>query len=223
MADTTVQTSSDMFDEIHDTLEEFSLTLPEYQNDLDKTIENLPIYAKSVALTMIKRLENGTVVHERSSDYYVGTDTVRGVCYLAMKNVMMIDIDTQSQKFLDKLDTYEDLFEVYSTRKGYHAFCVSKHYEHRDLFSYAELMLNLESDYFYVAYSYVKGWCVRLNYKEDEVNAGECLYKFIGMYGKKDSIVNAECSAMVKKHIELADKWCKISEPVRILPDINYE
>ena len=180
-----------------------------YVHNISKTLENVPHYASNIAQRMIDRKnEDSQIVLKDADNYYIAHNTLNDMIYMNMKNVLMIDIDLQDINILEKFKECDEIFEVYKTRSGYHAFCVSKTFDHKDIDSYAEMVYSLNSDYFYIVFCYVKGWCVRLNLKDNE--KGASIYEYVGRFGgvsQKHAI--EECADIVNLHIEMSKLYIK--------------
>ncbi|GAH03571.1 unnamed protein product, partial [marine sediment metagenome] len=138
-------------------------------------------------------------------DFYVACDMMTNTYYICYKYLMMIDVDFYKLTDIDDeknniISQFEhdinNCWKLYSTRNGIHAFLVSKKIDYHSDES-VELMLSFtrnihtelkndanndekESeklcDFYYVLYSYLRGYCVRLNRKKDEEKLE---YKFI--------------------------------------------
>jgi hypothetical protein len=53
---------------------------------------------------------------------------------------------------------------IYKTFNGYHAYCVSKCYSHKN-YRTLQLMYDLKCDEIYISFCYEYGYCVRLSNK----------------------------------------------------------
>ena len=87
---------------------------------------------------------------------------------------MMIDIDGEDnvRESLVKLQNYcskhsDYLFFIYESRNGIHIFCMSHEKDYTNL-NHIKFMLDMKCDFFYSLYAHIRGWCVRLNKKENE-------------------------------------------------------
>ena len=147
---------------------------------------------------MIKYLSKGLIpliqkpqqlIHD-DTDYYTAIDMYTGTYYACFRNLLMLDIDykteqfeTQSQilNFLDKFAKERDLIMmVYSSAHGVHAFLVDNERDFKDESS-LQLMLDAGVDFYYIVYSYLRGWSVRLNKKERDDT--EQIYTYIKCIG----------------------------------------
>lgn len=149
-------------------------------------------------------------------DYYVARDIFTNTVYICYRDLLMLDIDIYKAPYTDILELLggtEYLFDVYKTRNGYHAFCVSNTFEYNTRAT-VEFMNNMGSDFFYNFYSYLRGCCVRLNRKmreyfemmsyEDRSQA-PMIYHYIGTFGR--GIPNERLVQLVKLHYEYVKRY----------------
>ena len=125
-------------------------------------------------------------------DYYVAVDLFTNTYYICYRDVMMIDVDrykSPSQKSTETCDTLENIktklsaypdlfFRIYASRNGYHIFVINKSMDYKSDES-IRLMSDLGCDFYYMVYSYLRGWSVRLNKKKGEENTDN-LYTWVG-------------------------------------------
>jgi hypothetical protein len=121
-------------------------------------------------------------------DYYVAIDMYTNTYYICYRDLMMIDIDRYKSKdetidVLDdiktKLSKYPELFfRIFSSRNGYHIFVLNRSMDYKSDES-IRLMYELGCDFYYIVYSYLRGWSVRLNKKKGEETVDN-LYSWIG-------------------------------------------
>lgn len=172
------------------------------------TLEN--IIQKSRGL--IHAIKNPQKLIETTEDYYVAIDMLTDYIYICFKNMMVFDIDTTKYYTLD--DTFiinhfskkHQCYRIFKTRNGYHVFCISQEYNYRDLNS-AKLMLENFTDYYYIVFSYIRGWCVRLNRKEYEKS--RVIYKDLGVHGQ--GTVSKKLLEYTDYHIELTKRFISTS------------
>lgn len=123
------------------------------------------------------------------NDYYVAVDLFTNTYYMCYRDVMMIDIDRYKTNGELPVDTLEDIkiklskhpklfFRIYSSRNGYHIFVINKSMNYKSDES-IRLMSELGCDFYYIVYSYLRGWSVRLNKKKGEENI-DTLYTWVG-------------------------------------------
>ena len=119
-------------------------------------------------------------------DYYVAIDLVTNTYYICYRNLLMIDIDRYKQEGIDdaladirsKLTNYPQYaFRIYESRNGYHLFVLNQGFD-RKSDEAIRLMYEVGCDFFYIVYSYLRGWSVRLNRKQGEDS--ENLYTWVG-------------------------------------------
>lgn len=110
------------------------------------------------------------------NDYYLALDTYSKTYYVCYRQLLMIDMDfgkdgefKSREDYLVFLENYcqshpELLLEVYKTRNGIHCFVLNKKHDFtKD--SSLQLMLDLKCDFYYIVYSSIRGWSVRVNRK----------------------------------------------------------
>jgi hypothetical protein len=155
------------------------------------------------------------IVLDSQCDYYVARDILTNTVYICFRDLLVMDID------LDKLDgrfEEEDIvshfasiaghaFDIYKSRKGYHVFCVSHKYKYNEEET-VQLQLENFSDYYYTVYSYVRGFCVRLNRKMDEyfsTGKHKLIYTFVRRVGH--GIPLESQIKLVELHLELVKQF----------------
>jgi hypothetical protein len=147
---------------------------------VDDVIHMAPIFVHGVKRqqTLIKS----------SNDYYIARDQLTNTVYICYKHLLTIDIDnpdlhldTIKKKLLDIPET----FRIYRSKRGYHIYCTSREFDYRSKHS-AEFMLDNFCDPYYCVYSYIRGYCTRLNNKFD--CEGMQIYEYIGRVGVADEI-----------------------------------
>lgn len=144
-------------------------------------------------------------------DYYFAIDLITHTHYICYKHLMIIDIDigknekTQNiDDYLNFLDDYikqnnDFIADIYKSRKGLHIFILHQEYDFNQDNS-IELMLKLGADFYYIIYSNIRGWSVRLNPKrEDSIP----IYTFFKRIGNGKPIDRLE--KLVKLHIEFTE------------------
>lgn len=164
-------------------------------------------------------------------DFYVACDMMTNTYYICYKYLMMIDIDFYKLTDIDNekdniITQFENdtnnCWKLYSTRNGIHAFLVSKKIDYHSDES-IELMLSFtrnihtelkndtinESeklcDFYYVLYSYLRGYSVRLNRKKDEEKLEYKFIKYIGNTNKKEDTLDK----LTNLHIEYISLFVK--------------
>jgi len=122
-----------------------------------------------------------------NDDYYIAIDLFTNTYYICYRDLIMIDIDRyKSDKTADtledikqRLSKHPELFSrIYASRNGYHIFILNKAMDYKSNDS-IRLMSELCCDFYYMVYSYIRGWCVRLNKKKGEEN-NDILYTWVG-------------------------------------------
>lgn len=176
--------------------------------------ENKELF-KEVSQSLIKyMLKPQQLIHDEQ-DYYIAQDMTTNTFYICYKNLMMIDIDFYKEEIeendkisiiLNRVEEYVKKskvklnFMIYTTRNGVHLFLVNRKCDYKNLDD-IKIMLDLNCDYYYSVYSYIRGWSVRLNRKKKD---NEILYKYIrdvGNTNKKDK----HLVKLVNLHINLLE------------------
>lgn len=142
--------------------------------------------------------------------YYVARDMITNTVYICFRNLLMIDID------INKLENSNDItdefivayfnqkkesYRIYKSINGYHVFCTSKKFKYRSKES-IDFMLENMCDKYYSLYSYLRGYCVRLNRKfnETDINPNYKIYKLLAIINKNNELPEQ------KKKLELMDR-----------------
>jgi sugar-specific transcriptional regulator TrmB len=123
-----------------------------------------------------------------SNDYYIAKDQITNTIYICYKNVLTIDIDNQDLDIdiiKKKLSSFPETFRIYKSKRGYHIYCTSKLFDYRSKES-VDFMLDNFCDPYYCIYSYIRGYCTRLNNKFDSEK--EQLYEYIDKVGRADEV-----------------------------------
>lgn len=128
-------------------------------------------------------------------NFYVACDMITNTYYICYRNLMMIDIDFyKGPEGEDNLNKIVEMFKhdgdsnnrcwiLYRSKGGIHAFLVSHKMEYHSKIA-VDLMIKLQCDFNYVVYSYLRGWCVRLNRKKKETEVNYTSIGTIGATGK---------------------------------------
>lgn len=172
----------------------------------DKTSDNI----SNISKYFIHHFQKPQRLLFDCDDYYIAVDMYLNLYYICFKHLLMLDIDlykTNDNNVLDKIKQFceinkDYLFDVYKSRNGYHCFLISHISNYKDL-NNIQLMLDLNTDFYYTIYTYLRGWCVRLNKKKNENE--NSIYKFVERigYGKELS----KQIEYVKKHLELLKQF----------------
>lgn len=120
-------------------------------------------------------------------DYYIARDTLTNTVYICFQNLLTIDIDKDigDDNIIEQFSRIPETFRIYRSKRGYHVYCTSRIFQYRSKES-VDFMLNNNSDAYYCVYSYIRGYCTRLNNKFE--NCGEKIYEYIGKVGNKQEI-----------------------------------
>jgi hypothetical protein len=154
---------------------------------------------------------------EDTEDYYVARDVLTNTIYICYKSLLVIDIDVYKHddkvsiaKTFQRLDTSENLFDVFESRNGFHVFCVSEPFDYNERAT-IELMMSYKCDFFYAVYSHLRGFCVRLNRKMNEYfalmsnNDDAYIYRYVGRFGRGET--SKRLTDLVDKHAILVKEY----------------
>lgn len=114
-------------------------------------------------------------------------------------------------------------YRIFKSRKGYHAFVVSHKFDPKTEHAVG-LMAESSTDFFYIIFSYLRGWSVRLNRKPGEKSEDDLYtYTFDWFLGKSydmefdmgsgqiidncPGIVLKDLSDLIDVHIKLCDSF----------------
>jgi len=122
----------------------------------------------------------------------------------------MIDIDfhkiekteINDEFIIDYFNKKKESYRIYKSINGYHIFCTSKKFKYRSKES-LDFMINNMCDIHYCMYSYLRGYCVRLNRKFNEESKNTesyKIYKLLSIINKQNELPEQ------KKKIELIDR-----------------
>lgn len=169
---------------------------------------------KALAPSLTNAIRKPQRLLHDDEDYYVAIDCRTNTYYVCYRTLLMIDIDFY--KDLATVDVIVDKFKQYvaqksaeghplrfrlfKSRNGVHAFLVSQASSYRDDQT-VEMQLELGSDFYYVVYSFIRGWSVRLNKKVADTS--DLLYQHICDVG--DAISDEDLLKLVDLHIKLVD------------------
>lgn len=117
-------------------------------------------------------------------DYYIARDSLTNTVYICFKHLLTIDIDQDIDKdvVIEHFSKIPETFRIFRSKRGYHVYCTSKSFDYRSKDS-VDFMFNNMSDPYYCVYSYIRGYCTRLNNKFDD--CGKTIYEYVGKTGGK--------------------------------------
>jgi hypothetical protein len=175
----------------------------------DKLPKNSDTVVKTAPF-LLQKIKKEQLLIETKKDYYVARDCEDNTVYICFKDLLVIDIDKEKNEITlkDIIKHFEQYnkksFIVYSNGKGgYHMFCVSEKNKYRDI-NTVDFMINNYSDFYYTIFSYIRGFCVRLNEKF-EMNTR---YKFETIINEKNAM--KELVDLVKYHEKLMKKYSEL-------------
>jgi hypothetical protein len=167
----------------------------------------------------IKGIKRPQELLNTNINYYIARDSLTNTVYICFKNLLMIDIDLHKINNTEITDEYiinyfskkKESFRIFKSINGYHVFCTSKKFKYRSKES-LEFMLNNMCDKYYCMYSYLRGYCVRLNKKFNEEY--QCLEKNTKIY---------KLLAIINKNNELPEQKKKLQLIDMLLHKYNNE
>lgn len=149
--------------------------------------------------------------------FYVAIDLFTNTYYVCYKELLMIDIDyykdtTLEAEIVSRFEDHcrdfpEDRFRLFRTRNGLHAFLVSRKMNYKDQTS-IDLMLKFKSDFYYVVYSYIRGWSVRLNKKQKDTQ--DTLYTDFKDIGSGS--IDADLIKLINLHLNLVQVFVNVGQ-----------
>lgn len=172
-----------------------------FKSDMLSNVNNIFKYEKQLR----KMTKKPYYLLHSEQDFYVARETFGNVWYICYRDLMMIDVDIADSRTTDpndkitelsqeNIDDYkkvlqaycdkdmnkDKLFMLFRSKRGIHVFLVSHKMPCYTLES-LKLMLDLKGDVFHSCFSYLRGYCARLNKKNE--NDLPDLYEFIGYVG----------------------------------------
>lgn len=164
---------------------------------------------------------------EDTEDYYVALDQKTHTFYVAYRDLCLIDLDLHkldqglhlntaavSQDQVTTFDVYQwccdhfphnqSAIEIYRSLHGYHLFLVDRPRPH-DSLEQVSYMKSHGCDYYYAVFSYLRGYCVRLNKKQYKEEL-DPIYQYCGFWGKQKNI-NQRLHCLTKYHFQLTERF----------------
>ena len=176
----------------------------------------LPSTVKAIAPYLSKKIIKPQQLIHDDPDYYIACDMVTNTYYVCYRELLMVDIDFYKEhevntatpedrcaEIIRQIEAYCETrptlrFRLYRSQNGVHAFLISS----RSIYcsdASLSLMLDLGADFYYVVFSYLRGWSVRLNRKRRDRSSQ--LYTLIRDIGSGN--VDSHCEKLVQLHINL--------------------
>lgn len=146
-----------------------------------------------------------------NSNYYIAIDLLTNIKYICFKNFCILDFDINKNNFTNKNDILKYLDNnkllnnlVYyrvETERGYHIYLLDKPRLYSDIDTFYFLN-NFKSDIYYKFYCYIRGFSIRLSFKDND----NYIYKSIKLINKNKIKPSIELLNLFNKHIEYFDK-----------------
>ena len=192
-------------------IDELTLQYNQLKNNINHNF-NYDILPKTsdtifkIAPFFIPKIKKEQELLKTHNDYYMARDLTDNIIYLCFKNLMIIDIDKTTLNQTEIIDLFSkytsNSFTIYSNNNNnYHIFCTSKLTDYRNK-NTIEFMLNNHSDFYYTIFSYIRGFCVRLNNK---FIGDSSTYKFVCHINHHNSI--EYLNSLVLLHEKLINKY----------------
>jgi hypothetical protein len=139
-------------------------------------------------------------------DYYIARDSITNTIYICFKHLLTIDIDNPIDQsvVIEHFSKIPETFRIYRTNRGFHVYCTSKEFDYRSISS-VDMMFNNLCDPYYCVYSYIRGYCTRLNNKFNDF--GKTLYQYVGKTGNKGE--NDRLVKLTNLMLQLSDRYKK--------------
>ena len=158
----------------------------------------------AIAPFLLQNIKHKQHVIKRRDDYYIARDIQDDIVYMCFKNLMIIDIDTLENSESEIIEYFTNLpgsYEIYKSNRGYHVFCTSQPVDYR-ADSTLQFLLDHKCDFYYIIYSYIRGFCVRLNKKPHEIC--KVPYTFVGAI--RQELASPRLLYLVNKHFQITLK-----------------
>jgi len=195
----TIQENKDILDKTYSFIKNIGINCNFDFNILPKNVDTV----KKIAPILLQTIKKEQELIEDTEDYYIAKDIQTNTFYICYKNLLMIDIDnnnntsfTESEiiNHFSNLNNYS--WMIYKSNGGYHIFCTSETFEYRNLKT-INFMIENHCDFYYSIFSYIRGFCTRLNKKSTEP-LNTPLYKLIKVINDENS--NKDLIKLVLKH-----------------------
>ena len=156
------------------------------------------------------------IIDEETDDYIIGNqykyenescEFKKYMKIMAFRRLMVLDYDckckeTKKDVLNDVINILENsglVFMIYSTKNGYHAYCISREFEiNNDTY---QLMYDLKCDVYYISFVKYVGFVVRLEKKPNREE--EYIEKFVMKIG------SGEENEKLKKLLDIKDNLIK--------------
>lgn len=164
---------------------------------MDKLIFQMKEYYNEIKKTY---KQSNQQIYKKTKDYYIAKDINKNRLYICYKNFLCLDIDNDTLKPLKEFckQNKDYLFQIYKTRKGYHAFCMSHRFDAKK-YKTQLFMLQMNCDPMYVAFSKLRDFSIRLSHKKGEVLN-------LPIYKKTITIGSGKALPLLKSLLEVHDK-----------------
>lgn len=145
-----------------------------------------------------------------SNDYYVAMDMITNTKYICFKNFCILDFDINKNDFQTKEDILNYInhnnflnhtpYMLVETRKGFHIYLLDKPREYNNLDTF-EFLLDFQCDKWYKLYCYMRGFSIRLNFKEGDT---KLMYN-MKLVNKTKKKYDLKLYKLFMKHLEYID------------------
>ncbi len=187
-----------------------NIIVPKHNNDIEHIangffrrylIEKYGVSYEIIALfakSLINRVQKPQRCLKESKNYYIAIDLYTKTKYMCYKDIMLLDVDfnkdgdftnhDQIILFLkEKVKKHDFVAKVFKSRNGIHAFLIDKKRNFKSKED-IDLMIDCKVDFYYIIYSYIRGWSVRLSRKKDEEISDNGIYQYVDTIGNRQKI-----------------------------------
>lgn len=178
--------------------------IQEINNNNNKLIEIISNY-------LITYLNKPQRLLKDNSDYYIAIDMITNTKYICFKDFCILDFDINKNNFSSKEEilNYIDNNDILNkliyyrveTERGYHIYLLDKPREYSDLNTFYFLN-NFDSDVYYKFYCYLRGFSIRLSFKDSD----NYIYKCIKLVNKCNLKPNIKLKNLFHIHLRYFDK-----------------
>jgi hypothetical protein len=167
-----IQENKDTLDKTYSFIKNSGINCNFDFNILPKNIDTV----RKIAPILLQTIKKEQELIKETNDYYIARDIQTNTYYICYKNLLMIDIDNKTTEFTESeiINHFSKLnfsWMIYKSTGGYHIFCTSQTFEYRNLET-INFMIKNHCDFYYSIFSYIRGFCTRLNKKSDFFQEG---------------------------------------------------
>jgi hypothetical protein len=169
-------------------------------NFLLKRTNNIIDWSDSFACIDISFKNLQYLIKEETDEYIIGTQLNKGekLEIISFKNLMVLDYDDMTLEEIENILNKSELtFLIYQTKRGFHAYCISKEFKYNDRKTWNE-MNKYKCDEYYISFTKHVGFVTRLQKKNNREE--EFIEKFIKQIPETGEFIDK-----LKKLVEFKD------------------